>query len=201
MFFAEKSCCQNQDRAKGWKNIFCIFLYWILNRNKLPPKPRSCQKLEKIKFSILFKIELWMEKNCHQNQDCAKSWKNQFLNTFSIEFWIETSCHQNQDRAKSWKNQFSNTFEDWIVNKLPHLNQVIRWRIPNLTQKGGSKYRVHQGYGCIWRRYRFYIFCFFGRIIFTNVKSHENTTHHVSSFILSHPNQMDKPKSDTKGRF
>ena len=87
---------------------------------------------------------------------------------------MEKRCHQNQDRAKSWKNQFSNTFEDWILNtnNLPHLNQVITWRTPNLTQKGGSKHRVHQGYGYIWKRYRFYILCFFCRIIFTNVKSH-----------------------------
>ena len=30
--------------------------------------------------------------------------------------------------------------------------------IPNLTETGGSKYGVPQGYGCIWRRYPFYIF-------------------------------------------
>ena len=30
--------------------------------------------------------------------------------------------------------------------------------LSNVTEKGGSKYGVHQGYGCIWRRYPFYIF-------------------------------------------
>ena len=30
--------------------------------------------------------------------------------------------------------------------------------IPNLTETGGSKYGVPQGYGCIWRRYPFYMF-------------------------------------------
>ena len=30
--------------------------------------------------------------------------------------------------------------------------------IPNLTETGGSKYGVQQGYGCIWRRYPFFIF-------------------------------------------
>ena len=44
----------------------------------------------------------------------------------------------------------------------------------------------------------FIYFCFFGRIKFTNVKNHENKSHHVSSFILSHPNQMEKPKSGSK---
>ena len=34
----------------------------------------------------------------------------------------------------------------------------IRWTSPNLIQKGGSKYRVHLGYGCVWRRYPFCIF-------------------------------------------
>ena len=29
--------------------------------------------------------------------------------------------------------------------------------IPNLTETGGSKYGVPQRYGCIWRRYPFYI--------------------------------------------
>ena len=52
----EKSCHQNQDRAKSWKNQFSNFL-----------------------------IEFWIEKSRHQNQDRAKSWKNQLFNTFLIE--------------------------------------------------------------------------------------------------------------------
>ena len=58
----------------------------------------------------------------------------------------------------------------------------IRWKSSNLIQKGGSKYRVHQGYGCVWRRYRFCTFCFFCTITCSTVKSFENTTHHVSFF-------------------
>ena len=85
----EKSCHQNQDRAKSWKK----------------------------QFSNSFLIELWIEKSRHQNQDRPKSWKNQFSNTFLIEFWIEQSRHQNQDRAKSWKNQFSNIFLNWNLKK------------------------------------------------------------------------------------
>ena len=96
----EKRCHQNQDCTKAGKTIFDSFLHWILNRNKLPPKPRSCQKLAKTIFEYFWRLN----------------------------------------------------FE--------YLNQVITWRIPNLTQKGGSKYRVHQGYGYIWKTYRFYIFCF-----------------------------------------
>ena len=69
-------------------------------------------------------------------------------------------------------------------NKLPHLNQVIRWGIPNLTQKGGSKYRVHQGYGCIWRRYRFYIFLFF--LVELNLQmSKVMKTQHIMSLLSS----------------
>ena len=71
-------------------------------------------------------------------------------------------------------------------NKLPHFNQVIRWRIPNLTQKGGSKYRVHQGYGCIWRRYHFYIFLFFAYLVELYLQmSKVMKTQHIMSLISS----------------
>ena len=50
----EKSCHQNQDRAKSSKK----------------------------QFFNTFLIEFWIEKSRHQNQDRAKSWKNQFFNTF-----------------------------------------------------------------------------------------------------------------------
>ena len=52
---------------------------------------------------------------------------------------------------------------------------------------------------------------FFCRIKFANVKSHENTMHHVhhvsSGLIIFHHvssesgKHVDNPKSDTKGRF
>ena len=59
--------------------------------------------------------------------------------------------------------------------------------IPNLTETGGSKYGVPQGYGCIWRRYPFYIlFCHL--LVYADIKDHETDNsscpiifHHVSS--------------------
>ena len=59
--------------------------------------------------------------------------------------------------------------------------------IPNLTETGGSKYGVPQGYGCIWRRYPFYmLFCHF--LVYADIKDHETDNsscpiifHHVSS--------------------
>ena len=36
------------------KSIFEYFLDWILIRKKLPPKPRSCQKLENSIFEYFF---------------------------------------------------------------------------------------------------------------------------------------------------
>ena len=58
---------------------------------------------------------------------------------------------------------FGRIFENFM--KTQHIMSLIssclikiRWTSPNLIQKGGSKYRVHQGYGCVWRRYPFCIF-------------------------------------------
>ena len=60
--------------------------------------------------------------------------------------------------------------------------------IPNLTETGGSKYGVPQGYGCIWRRYPFYMFFFSPFLVYADIKDHETNTssclimfHHVSS--------------------
>ena len=73
----------------GKINFVTLFFAWILNRKKLPPKPRrSCQKLEKTIFEYFFHSSL-----------------------------NKKSCHQNQDRAESWKHQFWNTFLNWILNK------------------------------------------------------------------------------------
>ena len=78
----KKAATKTKIVPKAGKNQFLnTFSNWILNRKKLPPKPRSCQKMEKINFWILFQIEFWIKESCHQNQDRAKSWKNQFLNT------------------------------------------------------------------------------------------------------------------------
>ena len=60
--------------------------------------------------------------------------------------------------------------------------------IPNLTETGGSKYGVPQGYGFIWRRYPFYIFFFCHFLVYADIKDHETNNsscliifHHVSS--------------------
>ena len=50
----EKSCRQNQDRTGN--QFLNTFLNYNLNRNKLPPKPRPCQKLEKSIFEYFFKL-------------------------------------------------------------------------------------------------------------------------------------------------
>ena len=111
----------------------------MLNRKKLPPEPRSCQKVRKSSFSYFFNCIL-TGKRLPPKPRSIKNWKNQFLNTFLNyilnrnklppkprscqklektifkyffnEFWLEKSCHHNQDPAKSWKNQFLNTF--WV---------------------------------------------------------------------------------------
>jgi len=91
-----------------------------LNRNKLPPKPRSCQKLEKSIFKYSF-IEFWLEKSCHQNQDRAKSWKNQFLNTFFVvpPFHIlRCLCHLfSRHGNKSRRNQVWILFTSMLNRK------------------------------------------------------------------------------------
>ena len=61
-----------RSRQKLRKSIFEYFLKLNLNRNQLPPKPRSCQKLEKSIFKFFFN-GFWLEKSCHQNQDRTKS--------------------------------------------------------------------------------------------------------------------------------
>ena len=60
--------------------------------------------------------------------------------------------------------------------------------IPNLTETGGSKYGVPQGYGCIWRRYPFYMFFLGHFLVYADIKDHETNNssclivfHHVSS--------------------
>ena len=65
----------------------------------------------------------------------------------------------------------------------------IRWKSPNLIQKGGSKYRVHQGYGCVWRRYRFCTFCFFVQLHFQPLKvlKTQRIMCLFSSCLLFHP--------------
>ena len=88
--FRQKLPPKPRSCQKLEKTNFWIFLHWILNRNKLPPKPRSCQKLEENKFLNIFYIEFWIETSCHQNQDRAKSWKINFRILLKIEFCIET---------------------------------------------------------------------------------------------------------------
>ena len=59
--------------------------------------------------------------------------------------------------------------------------------IPNLTETGGSKYGVLQGYGCIWRRYPVYMF----RLSFLDLcgyqrprKKQSIMSHHISSRLI-----------------
>ena len=56
--------------------------------------------------------------------------------------------------------------------------------IPNLTETGGSKYGVPQGYGFIWRRYPFYIFLFGDFLVYADIKDHE--TNNSSCLIIFH---------------
>ena len=79
----------------------------MLKRKKLPPKPRSCQKVRKSIFEYLF--DLYWNKLAPKPRSCQKL-NNQFSNSFLIEFWLEKNCYQKEDGAKSWKKQFLNTF-------------------------------------------------------------------------------------------
>ena len=68
--------------------------------------------------------------------------------------------------------------------------------IPNLTETGGSKYGVPQGYGCIWRRYPFYIFVLVISWFMRISKTTKQTIHRVlSCFITSHLNQVIRRRS------
>ena len=68
--------------------------------------------------------------------------------------------------------------------------------IPNLTETGGSKYGVPQGYSCIWRRYPFYILVFLISWPMRISKTTKQTIHHVLSyFITSHLNQVIRRRS------
>ena len=135
-------------------------------RKKLPPKPRS----------NIFWIEI-----LNRNKLPPKPRSCQKLEKSIFEYFFTRILNRNKLPPKPRPCQ--KLAKILTRNKLPHLNQVIRWIIPNLTQKGGSKYRVRQGYGCIWRRYRFLYVLFFGRIIFTNVKVMK--TQHIMSLISS----------------
>ena len=68
--------------------------------------------------------------------------------------------------------------------------------IPNLTETGGSKYGVPQGYGFIWRRYPFYIFFLVISWFMRISKTTKQTIHHVLSyFIMPHLNQVIRRRS------
>ena len=62
---------------------------------------------------------------------------------------------------------------------------------PKSDRKGRFKYGVPQGYGCIWRRHPFYMFCFVISWFMRISKTTKQTIHHVLSyFITSHLNQV-----------
>ena len=46
---------------------------------------------------------------------------------------------------------------------------LINWEIPNVTRKGGSKYRAHQGNGTIWKMFLFCVFVFVGKRNIKNI--------------------------------
>ena len=56
----------------------------------------------------------------------------------------------------SWPMRISKTTKQTIHHVLSYFITCNQEEIPNLTETGGSKYGVPQGYGCIWRRYPFY---------------------------------------------
>ena len=67
--------------------------------------------------------------------------------------------------------------------------------IPNLTETGGSKYGVPQGYGCIGGGILF-TFCFVISGFMRISKTTKQTIHHVLSyFITSHLNQVIRRRS------
>ena len=84
-FWIETSCHQNQDRAKSWKNQFSnTFLNWNLNRNKLLPKPKSCQKQENKIFEYFFNLIFYKKQASTKTKIVPKAGK--------IIFWIFFSC-------------------------------------------------------------------------------------------------------------
>ena len=93
-FWLEKSCHQNEDRAKSWKNQFLNTFLVVPPFHILRCLCHLCSSLEqKPETSILntFLIKCWIEKSCRQNQDRAKRWRNQFLSTFLFQF-IYIAC-------------------------------------------------------------------------------------------------------------
>ena len=53
-FFAEKSCRQNQDRAKSWKMNFQYFFELNFDWKKAATETKTVPKAGNIKFVVLF---------------------------------------------------------------------------------------------------------------------------------------------------
>ena len=75
----EKSCRQNQERAKR-KSIFSYFFNGILSGKRLPPKPRSCQKVKNWIFECFLNWILNRKKLPPKTKIVPKAGK--------INFWI-----------------------------------------------------------------------------------------------------------------
>ena len=114
----EKSCRQNQDRAKRWGNQFLNTFSLNLNIYIYTS------------FLLIWSVQQKDQEKCLCHLFCEKRvWNFTFwdvcaiylvvmgtkageinLGIFFIQCWIEKSGRQNQDRAKRWGNQFLNTF-------------------------------------------------------------------------------------------
>ena len=110
-FWKETSCRQNQDRAKSWKKQFLnTCLKSILNRNKLPPKPRSCQKLVKSIFKYFFTWILTRKKLLPKRRSYQKLEKTIFEYFFELghhfTFWDVCAIYLLVMGTKAGKNNF-----------------------------------------------------------------------------------------------
>ena len=54
----------------------------------------------------------------------------------------------------------------YIFKYLSYIYIINNWEIPNVTRKGGSKYRAHQGNGTIWKMFLFSVVSFCSQKIY-----------------------------------
>ena len=59
----------------------------------------------------------------------------------------------------------------YIYSNIRRIYIINNWEIPNVTRKGGSKYRAHQGNGTIWKMFLFSVVSFCSQKIYTYIYS------------------------------
>ena len=143
--------------TKAGEINFKYFFHSMLNRKKLPPEPRSCQKVRKSIFEYCFNSMLLRNKMPPKQRSCQKL-KNSIFECFPNWILNRKKLRQNQDRSKRWRNQFLNTFllQFWYIYiyKYPfsaHMKRATKRSrkvsVPPLLRKANVKFHMLR---CLW---------------------------------------------------